>query len=88
MPAAWCTTKWKSEPASISAASAPGGASGLHGEHGSCRHAGHHEGVGVLVGGQGSRLVAIEVESAEADGADLHRETEHRPGPGSERRAA
>ena len=88
MPAAWCTTKWKSEPASSSAASAPGGASACMASTARAATPAMTRASACWSALNGSGAVAIEVEGAEADGADLQREAEHRPGPGGDRRAA
>ena len=79
MPDAWCTTYWKSAPASSSAASCPGRRVGLHHEDGLGGDVGHHQRVGVLIIGERTRSVAVQVERPEADRPHLEREAEHGP---------
>ena len=86
MPEAWCTTYWKSAPASSSAASCPGGAFGLQHEDRLGGDVGHDQRVGVLVVGERPRSVAVQVERAEADRSHLEREAEHGPHARLERR--
>ena len=79
MPEAWCTTYWKSAPASSSAASCPGGAFGLQHEDRLGGDVGHDQGVGVLVVGERPRSVAVQVERTEAHRSHLEREAEDGP---------
>ena len=88
MPDAWCTTYWKSAPASSSAANIPGRRAGLEQQHRFGGDVGHHQRVGVLLVGQGSDPVAVEVEGAEPDGTHPQREPEDGASAGLDRRAA
>jgi hypothetical protein len=59
---------------------------GLHVEDRPGRHIGNRHGVGMLIGAQRARPIAVQVEGTQADVADCEREPEHRPGAGIDRR--
>jgi hypothetical protein len=59
---------------------------GLHGQHGPGGQSGQHQRVGVLVIRHRARLVAVEIEGAEPDCANLEWKPEDRPDAGRDRR--